>query len=270
VVRSFLGKDGDPRRTNSVILETKNLRIESSFDSVHGQASREQKVPQFALGPLIAHQLEKQHRAAEVIVVCPERYAKTICFPKNVADMSHSTHDWALEIRKTAADQETRPSAPFKVEELQKGIKFTGGTLAALFPKVVVSDNFLQKHNIQKAHGKATLKYTLGMTYTLEINVVHELRQSRLGAKSSGAPPSMVNVVLYNEDWHHEMLSGVSIPRNWDSSFSKQFLQQDSNDEVPGATPGKMEDPLDHFLTWVDWIQKALDAPSKKSGKKTT
>lgn len=181
----------------------------------------------------------------------------------NLTDMQHSTLDWALEIRKTETDQQLRPSVPFRVDDLEKGIKFPGGTLAGLFPRVMVSDHLLRKHDIQKAHGKATLKYTLGMTYTLEINLFHELQQNNAGALTSRAPASMVNVVLYNEDWHHELLSGVSIPRNWDSSFSKQFLQQDSNDEVPGETPGKVEDPMDHLLVWVDWIRKALNGENK-------
>lgn len=184
-------------------------------------------------------------------------------FEMDLTDIQHSTLDWALEIRKTETDQQLRPSAPFAGDELEKGVKFLGGTLAGLFPRVMVSDYFLRKHDIQKAHGKATLKYTLGMTYTLEINLFHELQQSNAGALTSGAPASMVNVVLYNEDWHHKLLSGVSIPRDWDGSFSKQFLQQDSNDEVPGETPGKAEDPMDHLLAWVDWIQKALDGGNK-------
>jgi hypothetical protein len=79
LVRGFLeGEDGEPTRAYSLILETKNLHVESALERVRGQDSREQtrgsrKGPCYTLGPLTTHQLEKQHRAAEVVTVCPER-----------------------------------------------------------------------------------------------------------------------------------------------------------------------------------------------------
>jgi hypothetical protein len=74
-VKSYL-EAGDPIRVYSLILESKNLHLESTFEPVKGQQVRNKngmRGPQYALGPLTTHQLEKQHRAAEVITACPER-----------------------------------------------------------------------------------------------------------------------------------------------------------------------------------------------------
>jgi hypothetical protein len=76
-VRDFLKKDGDehgdPKVTYSIIMETKNLHVESTFDQFVGQRQRRSHADKYILGPLTTHQLEKQHRSAEVITICPER-----------------------------------------------------------------------------------------------------------------------------------------------------------------------------------------------------
>jgi hypothetical protein len=65
--------NGDPKVTYSIIMETKNLHVESTFDKFVGQRQRQGYTNRYILGPLKAHQLELQHRSAEVITVCPER-----------------------------------------------------------------------------------------------------------------------------------------------------------------------------------------------------
>ena len=72
MVREYL-EEGEPTRSYSLILETKNLHVESSFEPVQGQEKRGQQVKQYTLGPFTVYQLEKQHRSAEVVTVCPER-----------------------------------------------------------------------------------------------------------------------------------------------------------------------------------------------------
>jgi len=74
--RGFL-ESGDPVRVFSIILQTRNLQVESNIELVDGQQDREDNtvIKQHTLGPLAVRQLEKQYRAAEVITVCPERSA---------------------------------------------------------------------------------------------------------------------------------------------------------------------------------------------------
>ena len=74
-MKSYL-KAGDPIRVYSLILESKNLHLESTFEPVKGQQVKDKNAvrgPLYTLGPLTTHQLEKQHRVAEVITACPER-----------------------------------------------------------------------------------------------------------------------------------------------------------------------------------------------------
>ncbi|KAK3903672.1 hypothetical protein C8A05DRAFT_14377 [Staphylotrichum tortipilum] len=257
IVRGFLeGEDGEPTRAYSLILETKNLHIESTLERVMGQEKRDQtqgrkKGPDYIIGPLVTHQLEKQHRAAEVVTVCPE-----------------SDHDWAFEIRKTAAEQETRPSAPFKVEDLEKYIAFTGASLRGGFPNISIRNYLLDHFAVRRIHGKVSLRYTLGMNYTLEINFYHEWQRNSPAQQASAPPSTTASVMLYGDDWDNDMRSGVSTPRQWDNSFAKQFLRQSEDDEVPGDQPGKLADQLDHLLAWVEWIQKGLDGVDSKEKSK--
>lgn len=73
--RNFL-ESGDPVRTFSIVLQTKNLNVESNIEPVDGQQGKKGRlIPQYTLGPLAIRQLEKQYKAAEVITVCPERLA---------------------------------------------------------------------------------------------------------------------------------------------------------------------------------------------------
>jgi hypothetical protein len=53
------------------------------------------------------------------------------------------------------------------------------------------------------------------------------------------------------------MRGGVSLPRDWDDSFAKQFLEHDPDDEAPGGTT---TEHVDHLLAWVKWIREALDS----------
>ncbi len=79
MVRGFLeGDDGEPTRVYSLIMETKNLHVESTLERVRGQERRDKtqgsrKGPYYTIGPLTTRQLEKQHRGVEVVTVCPER-----------------------------------------------------------------------------------------------------------------------------------------------------------------------------------------------------
>jgi hypothetical protein len=79
-VRNYLESPDDqesgPTPSHSIIMETKNLTVESTFELVAGQQDRTRNAKQgkrFTFGPLASHQLEKQQRATEVITVCPER-----------------------------------------------------------------------------------------------------------------------------------------------------------------------------------------------------
>jgi hypothetical protein len=64
---------GEPSITHSIIMETKNLHVESTLETFVGQRQRKGYANKYTLGPLSVHQLEKHHRAAEIITLCPER-----------------------------------------------------------------------------------------------------------------------------------------------------------------------------------------------------
>jgi hypothetical protein len=71
--RDFL--DDSPKRVYSLLLETKNLHVESAFELVKGQEDgegRTDEAQQYGLGPLKTEQLEKQQQSAEVVTVSPE------------------------------------------------------------------------------------------------------------------------------------------------------------------------------------------------------
>ncbi|KAL2199582.1 hypothetical protein P885DRAFT_29222 [Corynascus similis CBS 632.67] len=239
--RGFL-ESGDPVRIFSIILQTRNLQVESNIELVDGQQDREDNtvIKQHTLGPLAVRQLEKQYRAAEVITVCPESF-----------------HDWNLRIQASAADQDARPSAPFKVEELQQSVKFTRESLREGFPQIDIFKSFLERNEVQAVYGRTTLRYTLSMHYSLDINLIHQWRPKTLDLKT---PPTMVTtatVQLYNDDWDFQMRAGVPVPRGWTDNFATQFLQHPPNDQAPGYTTGE---PIDHIIGWIKWIQKALDS----------
>ncbi|KAH6854561.1 hypothetical protein B0I37DRAFT_336555 [Chaetomium sp. MPI-CAGE-AT-0009] len=245
-VRGFFegpnGEEGDPIRSHSIILETKNLTVESTFEPVAGQQDRAQnakKGKRYTLGPLTIHQLEKQHRATEVITVCPE-----------------STHDWGFEIRKRSAEQVAPPSAPFKVEALQKNVTFKGGSLGEGFPNIAINDYFLRKNHINHVHGKTTLRYTLGWKYTLDINLFHAW-QSKKSGQNEGAMVTTASVALFSDIWDDDMRAGVPTPREWEDTFAKQFLKNEPEDQAPGGT---VTESMDHLLGWVNWIRKTLDS----------
>ncbi|KAK3298919.1 uncharacterized protein B0H64DRAFT_430024 [Chaetomium fimeti] len=245
-VRDFFegpnGEQGDPVRSHSIILETKNLTVESTFEPVAGQQDRAQngkRGKRYTLGPLTTHQLEKQHRATEVITVCPE-----------------SIHDWGFEIRKKAAEQVTPPSAPFKVEALQKNVMFKGGSLGEGFPNISINDYFLQNNHINHVHGKTTLRYTLGWKYTLDINLFHAW-QSKKPGQNAGTMVTTASVALFSDIWDDDMRANVRTPREWENTFAKQFLKHEQEDQAPGDTAAES---MDHLLAWVDWIRKALDS----------
>jgi hypothetical protein len=72
--RDFL--DDGPKRVYSLLLETKNLHVESAFELVKGQEDgrgQTDEAQQYGLGPLKTQQLEKQQQTAEVVTVSPER-----------------------------------------------------------------------------------------------------------------------------------------------------------------------------------------------------
>jgi hypothetical protein len=72
-VRSYL--EVEPVQTDSLILKTKNLCVESIFEKVQGQGKYETKIGQilqYELGPLTPNQKEKQQRALEIATACPE------------------------------------------------------------------------------------------------------------------------------------------------------------------------------------------------------
>jgi hypothetical protein len=150
--------------------------------------------------------------------------------------------------------------APFDLQQLQKNFSFTGEYLAEGFPNFKILDNFLRAYDIKNVHGKATLQYSLGMKYSLEINFFYDLGKK----KTLAVRPTTASVVLLSPDWDDEMISGVSVPRSWDDSFEQYFLKPHGNDKAPGD---ETAEPLDYFLSWVAWIQKALDGASHNGHK---
>ncbi|KAL2019461.1 hypothetical protein VTK56DRAFT_9577 [Thermocarpiscus australiensis] len=235
------GLDPDTRPVYSLILQTKNLHVESVFDLVQGQVGfekKEKQVQRYALGPLTVSPQEKRHRAAEIITVCPE-----------------NSHDWAFEVRKVATEPDAKDNAaaPFTIKDLEGKLKFTGDALSGDFPNITVSNGFIRRHDIQKVHGKATWTYMLTLRYNLEISLFHMWEQN-----TSVPPATVAGLALYSSDWDDDMDAGNSQPRQWDSSFSEQFLRPYPGDEAPGEQLGQ-RGPLDHFLSWVHWIQGVLD-----------
>ncbi|AEO54390.1 hypothetical protein MYCTH_2107129 [Thermothelomyces thermophilus ATCC 42464] len=240
--RDYL-ESGDPDRIFSIILQTKNLNVESNIELVDGQQEKFKNVKrarQYTLGPLAIRQLEKQYRAAEVITICPESF-----------------YDWGFKIRKDAAEQDARPSAPFKVEELQQSVKFTGESLQEGFPNMDISEPFLKHNEIQAVYGTTILRYNLSMHYSLDIKFVHQWRPKTPGQKTLPTMATTATVLLYGDDWDFQLRAGVPVPRDWNDSFVAQFLQQSPDDQGPRGMTGE---PMNHLLGWVEWIQKALDS----------
>lgn len=64
---------GEPSITYSIIMETKNLHVESQLATFVGQRQRKGYANKYRLGPLSAHQLDTHHRAVESITLCPEK-----------------------------------------------------------------------------------------------------------------------------------------------------------------------------------------------------
>ncbi|KAK4152256.1 hypothetical protein C8A00DRAFT_44652 [Chaetomidium leptoderma] len=242
-LKDQLAQSGEkPTRTYALVMETKNLHVESEFEPVQAQgkfATKTKQAQQYRLGPLKLHQLDKQQRVAEVITACPE-----------------SVHDWGVEIRKLPGKKDAKPHAPFNVEQLLKHVTFTGESFGEGFPNVAIFKDFRRRNDIETVLGKATLKYELGeyMQYTLEISLFHKLEQ-----ETSETPEPTASVVLRCDDWDYDMLSVDFAPREWDNSFSKQFLPRNGHGPREQEQSDKTEEPMDQFLSWIEWIQKGLD-----------
>jgi hypothetical protein len=151
--------------------------------------------------------------------------------------------------------------APFNVQELRRDAVVTARSRGAAFPSVTFRNNFLSKNNIERFCGKTSLEYMLGGRFTLVVDLFKELGR-RDGSVSQNITAT---VTLQSDDWKEDMRSGASVPREWHTSFAEQFLKPSPDDEAPGAAPGKTE-AMGHFLSWVDWIQKALDMGSENGG----
>lgn len=158
-------------------------------------------------------------------------------------------------------DQKTRALAPFNVHELQRDVTITAKAPGGGFPTINFKNNFVNRNHIEKYDGKTTLKYMLGGRFTLVIVVFQELwRRDRPVSQNITA-----TVTLHSDDWEYDMRPDASVPREWHNSFAEQFLKQSPGDEAPGAAPDKTE-AMGHFLSWVDWIQKALDTGATTGG----
>ena len=99
----------------------------------------------------------------------------------------------------------------------------------------------------------------MNLQFSLEINIFHEWEADKAGYQMSPLPATTASVLLYGDAWDENMRSGAPTPRGWESSFVKQFLSQMDGEQVPGNPPHGVADHLDHFLAWVEWIQKALE-----------
>jgi hypothetical protein len=150
--------------------------------------------------------------------------------------------------------------APFNIQELRRDVVVTARLRGATFPSVNFRNNFLPRYNIERFCGKTSLEYMLGGRFTLVIDLFKELgRRDGLVSQDITA-----TVTLWSDDWKDDMGPGA-VPREWHASFAEQFLKQSPDDEAPGAAPDKTE-AMGHFLSWVDWIQKALDMGSENGG----
>ncbi|KAK4240719.1 hypothetical protein C8A03DRAFT_13020 [Achaetomium macrosporum] len=251
-VRSYLGLE--PMQTDSLILKTKNLSVESTFEKMQGQGKYEGKtgdVLQYTLGPLTTQQQEKQQRALEIATACPE-----------------GAHDWVLEIRKGLFDQDTEAVPPFTVQQLEKSLKFRRGALAEDFPEIAVTKHFLSNHDIENIYAKTTWSYTLSAKYLLEINLFHEFRQKTPNQNVTVSTAATTgSVALYSQEWDNDMRAGAAVPRQWEPCFAKQFLMPYDGDKAPGENHDQTSEPLDHFLLWVKWIRTVLDDASAQDAE---
>jgi hypothetical protein len=168
-----------------------------------------------------------------------------------------SSHDWAFDILKVVAAEVAESPAPFNARVLEKSLRFTGDALGGKFPSISITKHFIDNHDVQNIHGKATWTYLLSGRYNLEITLHHKWKQN-----TSVPPITTATVALYSTDWDDDMRPGVAPPRPWNDGFSSQFLKPYPGDAAPGV-PSNANDRLSHFLAWVQWIQKALDGDSK-------
>ncbi|AEO65404.1 e0d32aa4-3942-40ed-89d1-57838db8bd8e [Thermothielavioides terrestris] len=248
-VREYL--ELELEHAHSLIVETKNLRVESTLEPVQAQGNWKESTKesrQFTLGPFKTSLQEKQPKKAEIATACPE-----------------GLHDWALEIRHRIAD-DVKNSAPFTVQELERNLRFKGDALRDDFPDVTISPQFLSRHDVTKVYSKETWRYMLSMRYVVEINLFREMGQQ----KSAVAPGARGTVALYSEDWDEDMRAGALPPRQWNDSFSEQFLRQSDGETAPGELPGQAAQPMEHLLLWIKWIRSVLDESVDGKGSSGT
>lgn len=151
-----------------------------------------------------------------------------------------------------------KASAPFSVKDLERNLSFLGDTLGGNFPNISIAPAFIRAHGIKNYHGKATWTYTLSLRYSLEISLFHKWSDN-----TAGPPVTVAGLTLYSNDWDDDMAPRSSQPREWDESFATQFLKPYEGDEAGPEELGQTNDPLDHFLSWIHWIQEILDDGSK-------
>lgn len=171
-------------------------------------------------------------------------------------NIDRSIHDWGFEIRKSVAEHVAPASAPFRVGTLQNSVTFKEGSLEGGFPNIDINNHFLRNNHIDHVYGKTTMQYILGWKYMLEISLFHAW-QSKKPGQDAGAMVTTASVSIFRDDWSHDMRAGVSLPRDWDDSFVKQFLEHELADEGPDGTT---TEHMDHLLAWVNWIREALDS----------
>jgi hypothetical protein len=178
---------------------------------------------------------------------------------EKLTDVSFSGYDWAIQVRKKAAEQNAVASAPFTVQQLQNSVDFREGQRRGDFPQMRISNHFVRSNDIERVLGRCCHKFELGERYVLEVNLFRDWFDNATGRE---LPAS---VKLYSTDWDDDYLrSGVAVPRPWASSFSEQFLSvKQSYDHAPEPVPGTTTEPMDFLLLWVDWILKALDDDSE-------
>jgi hypothetical protein len=181
-----------------------------------------------------------------------------------VTNTNPRAHDWAIVIQKIATDEKNRALAPFNVQELRRDVAVTAKSRGAAFPNVTFRNSFILRNNIERFAGKTSLEYMLDGRFTLVVDLFQELdRRNGLVGRNTTA-----TVTLQSDDWKDDMRPGAAVPREWHTSFAEQFLKQSPGDEAPGAAHDKTE-AMGHFLSWVDWIQKALDMGSENGGTMT-
>ncbi|KAK3330870.1 hypothetical protein B0H66DRAFT_598394 [Apodospora peruviana] len=233
----------DIKPAHSLILQTKNLSVESVIDAVRGKIELGTDVKaknHYTLSPFRAFQRERRHRAVQIMTSSPENH-----------------HDWVLEVQNQIDMKEMKTAVPFSLQGLKQSLKFDGDVLSDDFPHFTIFNSFAKTYQIENIIGKTSWSYMINSQYALEISSYHKWGPNTELTAVSGAGLSM-----YGFDWDHDMDAAdiAEGPRPW-NDFAEQFLQVDRGfyPEDEGKEQDLEQGPYDDFLYWIHRIQDMLD-----------